>query len=385
MEKNKRKLLPQIIVVGQELDKRYDFRYNEVKEMPEYSVLNQNQYYPANKHFINSLEVKLLKSGIGCKKSLLETILYSDMVASYNPFKSYFNSLPKWDSDNISEIQKLMDTVCTTNQGFFEKCFRRWIIGLVACAINEDDTNQQMIVFSGNQGIGKSRWINTLVPEELKNYYYSGSIDLKNKDTSIYLSESFLINLDELTNLNGRETGHLKEVITKDCINLRRVHGKHNKRLTRRASFIGSINETEFLYDLTGSRRFLSFELKDINPNHNIDINLVYAEAKYLLDTGEQYYFTKEEVAEIHKNNEQFRAISPLEEKIEKKWVNEALDGDFEGEDLTPLEIYTKLYGRETTKISDLTKVGKIMTKLNFTKLKKRGKTYYAVFKPKDF
>lgn len=385
MADKKEENIPQIVKVAKSLEKNYDFRYNVVKEQPEFSELNQNKYSSVTKHSINSLEAKLLISNIACTKALLETILYSELVQSYDPFKSYFENLPKWNPNNDSAIKKLIDTVSTTNQKFFEKCFKKWVIGLVACALNEYDTNQQMIVFSGKQGLGKSRWINKLVPEELKNYYYSGSVNLKNKDTSIYLSESFLINLDELTNLNSKETGHLKEVITKDCINLRRAHSKHSTKLIRRASFIGSINESQFLYDLTGSRRFLSFELNSIDTDHGVDINLVYSEALYLLEKGERFYFDKTEIIEIEKNNEQFRAISPLEEKINNIWCNDDLvDSGFESECLTPLQIYNRLHERETTRISDLTKIGKIMTKLNFTRVMRNGKTHYRIHKLKE-
>lgn len=66
--------------------------------------------------------------------------------------------------------------------------------------------------------------IKKLMPLELKQYIFSGSINPNNKDTLIHLAECMLINLDELENLNRTEIGSLKELITKN-------HNPHSESL----------------------------------------------------------------------------------------------------------------------------------------------------------
>lgn len=66
--------------------------------------------------------------------------------------------------------------------------------------------------------------IKKLMPLELKQYIFSGSINPNNKDTLIHLAECMLINLDELENLNRTEIGSLKELITKN-------HNPHSEGL----------------------------------------------------------------------------------------------------------------------------------------------------------
>ena len=39
---------------------------------------------------------------------------------------------------------------------------------MVACVVNEKQINQTVIVFSGKQGLGKTTWIEKLMPKELK-------------------------------------------------------------------------------------------------------------------------------------------------------------------------------------------------------------------------
>ena len=187
---------------------------------------------------------------------------------------------------------------------------------MVACVLDEKQVNQTMIVFSGKQGLGKTTWIEKLMPAPLKEYIFSGTINPNNKDTLIHLAECMLINLDELENLNRTEIGSLKELITKTHIRMRKAYGHNNENMSRRASFAGSVNTAQFLNDTTGSRRFLCFEVEHIEYTHEIDINKVYAQALKLKNEGFRHWFNQEEIKEINANNEQYQLMSPEEELL---------------------------------------------------------------------
>lgn len=167
----------------------------------------------------------------------------------------------------------------TTKQELWRTCFKKWFVAMVACVLDEKQVNQTVIVFSGKQGLGKTTWIEKLMPNPLKEYIFSGTINPSNKDTLIHLAECMLINLDELENLNKTEIGTLKEIITKTHIRMRKAYGHNNENMPRRASFAGSVNTAQFLNDTTGSRRFLCFEVEHIEYTHEIDINKVFSQA----------------------------------------------------------------------------------------------------------
>lgn len=386
-KENEIKTKPTIRVVIDELNERYDFRYNVVRNKPEYSEKNKNQFKEVNDSFINSRIIYFKNSEIKCTHKMIETILISELVEEYNPFKNYFYNLPKWKEDQESEIDKLINTISTTNNEFWKLSFKRWIIATVACAINDKDVNQQVIVFSGRQGLGKSTWIERLIPEQLNQYSFSGTIKIGNKDTLINLSECLLINLDELTNLNKKETGNLKAIITKSSINLRRPFGKSNELSPRRASFIGSINDPEFLYDETGSRRFLCFDVKHIDYEHDLNIDLVYAEALYLLKQGEKWYF--DEVELIEKNNEVFRIRSWYEEEISKRFSptpiepikKQGLDLSKLYMEMRPSDVYREIIKEHRPfRSGELGHVGRVLKKLKFEDITKGGKKYFRVY-----
>ena len=74
-------------------------------------------------------------------------------------------------------------------------------------------------------------------------------------------------------NLNKTELGSLKALITQSAIKLRKAYGIFNESFVRRASFVGSVNEVEFLTDPTGNRRYLVVNCKDIEYLHNINMD----------------------------------------------------------------------------------------------------------------
>ena len=255
---------------------------------------------------------------------------------------------------------------------------------MVACVVNEKQINQTVIVFSGKQGLGKTTWIEKLMPKELKQYIFSGTINPNNKDTLIHLAECMLINLDELENLNRTEIGSLKEIITKTHIRMRKAYGHNNENMPRRASFAGSVNTAQFLNDTTGSRRFLCFEVEHIEYQHEIDINLCYAQAYKLYQAGFRHWFNQEEIKEINANNEEYQIKSP-EEELLLTWFE-------------PIEKEKAQYFFNTTQIaqilsskaninlteSSIRKLGMSLRKYGFIKISK-NKTYVYPVKLKDY
>jgi predicted P-loop ATPase len=236
-----------------------------------------------------------------------------------------------------------------------------------------------MIVFSGKQGIGKTTWILNLVPEELSDYVYSGTINPDNKDTLIFLSESMLINVDELENLNRRQLGSTKELITKKYVRIRRPYGTIYENLPRRASFAGSVNTKDFLSDTSGSRRFLCFEVSKIIFQHGISIDQVYSQALSLFRSGYNFWFNQTEIEEINKYNEKFRVII-LEEELLFKYF-EPCDRAEATDVLTSTEILQIIFENNKNQINNgsLQRLGKVLTGHKFIRAKKAGRQVYLL------
>lgn len=373
-----KKRIPAIDKVENFLLSKYRFRHNVITGRLEYRHINKKVWQLMKDFDENSLLRELLKNKIKTNMSSLRNLLYSDFCELFNPFTTYFESLHKWD-EQTDYIALLADTISTTHQELWHICFRKWLIAMVGCVLDEHTINQTVIVFSGKQGVGKTTWMENLIPKELKQYLFSGTINPNNKDTLIHLSECMLINLDELENLNRTEIGSLKELITKTHIRVRRAYGHNNETLPRCASFAGSVNTSQFLNDTTGSRRFLSFEVNEIKYDHVISLEAVYAQALYLFRSGFRFWFNRDEIAAVNQNNEQYQLRSP-EEELLTTWF-EACTKENANTFLTASQILVKLAEKAKINVSDssVNKLGKALIKNKFLRFKSNGKLIYAL------
>lgn len=369
-----------IELVEKHLNEHYDFRLNQVSSRLEFKKKGQSSYELLNDYKFNSIIIELMKKQIRVSKETLNSIIHSEFTPSYNPFHQYFDNLPEWDGAT-DYIQQLAETVKTEDDELWSRWFKKWIVAAVACATNDSIVNQTAIIFVGDQGVGKTTWMKNLVPHGLENYFYSGTPNLNDKDSKIRLAENFLINLDEMANLTKGNTEKLKEIITASGVRERRAYGRFSETMPRRASFMGSVNNKQFLNDTTGNRRFLCFDVNKIRNGHNIDMDKVYAQAKYLFEHGFQYWFDTDETEKVVENNMQFEVTSYVEELI-IKWLEPVNPERKQPQHKwTSTEITQYLSAKSNLVVNDasIQKVGKFMKKHNFTRMKHQDNYVYAL------
>ncbi|MDP1727202.1 MAG: VapE family protein [Bacteroidota bacterium] len=371
--------LPVIDLVEKYLTDRYEFRYNVVTGKIEYKSIGDTEFQNINDYIENSLHREIQKARLKCNITTLRGILGSDFCEIYNPFLDYFKGLPGWDK-TTDHISALANTITTTDPDYWQLCFKKWLVGMVGTAIDDKTINHTVIVFTGKQGVGKTTWVENLVPKQLKDHLFSGTINPNNKDTLIHLSECMLINLDELENLNKSEIGALKELITKSHIRIRKAYGHNNEGLPRRASFAGSVNTAQFLNDSTGSRRFLCHEVIEIEYHHSIELSKVYAQALHLYKTGFKFWFDKNEIDVINQNNEQYQMKS-LEEDALQIWFEKPSQTN-QTNYLTTSQIASKLaiHSKLQVNNSTLNLLGKALRKQGYERIKKGGIFVYALY-----
>ena len=360
------------------LSNKYVFRHNIVSGKLEFQYFGKKKWNVMNDFIENSMLRECLKGRIKTNLSSLRNLLYSDFCVLFNPFEDYFFNLPSYD-EKTDYITELANTITTTKQELWQQCFKKWLVAMVGCVLDDKVINHTVIVFSGKQGLGKTTWVEKLVPKPLKEYLFSGTINPNNKDTLVKLSECMLINLDELENLNRSEIGSLKEIITKTQIRMRKAYGHNNETMPRRASFAGSVNTAQFLNDSTGSRRFLCFELEGIKYQHNVDINMAFSQALFLFKSGFRYWFDQEEIKSITENNEQYQLHSP-EEELLLTWF-EPIERENATLFLNASQIAAKLAEKAKININDgtINKIGKALKKHNFIRISTKTGYVYAI------
>ena len=103
--------------------------------------------------------------------------------------------------------------------------------------MDDEVVNQHVLVLIGKQGIYKTTWLERLLPPELRGYgtKLSNLHDL-DKDDRLRLSESALINIDEIDALTERELNQMKSIITSSDVNERAAYAYNKERHIRLAS-----------------------------------------------------------------------------------------------------------------------------------------------------
>jgi hypothetical protein len=369
------------------LNEHYRFRYNEVLGRDFYAHNRRpNDWQPVTDRFVNTLHLELDDARIPkASVARLFTIIQSEFAETYAPFVEWYESLPPHNGTEY--IEALADTITVPEALRYD--WRKWLTKWLVAHVQQIVTgrsNHTALILRGGQGIGKTTWLNNLCPVELRDYLHVGSLKVNDKDSELKLTEQFLINLDEFETMQRAEVGHLKSLMTKDQIGVRRPYARSSEVLRRWASFMGSVNKAEFLTDDTGNRRFMIVDTEQIRHDHDIDIKRVWAQAKDLWLNGYQHYLSQDEIERLNRHNEEYRKKTQAENLVTQ--YLEVPESQLEWEWHTITEICEWLQGNVDIKLNIGTyfmqELGAALTNGGYLSSKRKGKKgYYVKFKHK--
>jgi len=293
----------------------------------------------------------------------------------YHPVLDYLDGL-RWDgADHISMLAAYVES----DPNVFPLWLRRWLIGAVARA-RLNGVQNRMLVLEGAQALGKSyfaRWLSSPLPE----LHIEAPIDPTDKDSDVRLMSVWIWEVAELgatTRKADRES--LKHFISKESVRVRKAYGRYDTVRPALASFIGTVNnESGFLSDPTGYRRFMVAPIKRIDWNYATDINVhqLWAQANELFQRGESWNLTPDEGKAAEAMNCEYEVEDYLDARLDRLFDIDPSDPiSFTTTD----EIITAL-DREGTKENPLglaRRVAAILKKRGMTPTVKRvgGKLY---------
>ncbi len=361
------------IILREYLQKTWDFRYNEVRNELEYKLKEHDLYEELREP---DIYCHLRERNIGFKKADFEAILKSSFMSSYNPIIEYFNNLPLWDKVT-DYAKKYIEYLTYKGNLDIKKHFTKWCVRTVKCVFEPKYFNKQMFVMVGKQNDGKTTFLRHLVPNILEKFYTENP-DFRSKDGEISLSQNFIINMDELANIGKEDNDKLKTFISKQSINLRRPFERNTKSEPRRASFVGSTNNSEFLTDHTGNVRWMIFPIETINFNYSNDFNIDNLWSQILHLYKEDYIceISKEELVQMENNNEQYKIETPEMAALKEFFREPSKDDIAFGEFMSSNDVISYLEGlNQRYRSLNCYKMGKALTSLKFLKEQKRKVT----------
>jgi putative DNA primase/helicase len=313
-----------------------------------------------------------------CKISSRNVQGYLTSIADgnlYNPVATWIESEP-WDGN--SRLQEFYDTLDAPGCVLKETLIRRWLISAIAAAYEPNGVSAHgVLVLQGAQYVGKTRWFKALAPKELGVLKEGAILAPSDKDSVFQSVSNWIVELGELdATFKKSDISQLKAFITKSSDVMRRPFDRRDSSYARRTVFFGSVNEETYLNDPTGNRRFWTIGPHvQVNSEHGINMQQLWAEARELYRAGEQWWLTNEEMRELNMHNEQFEAVDPIEELIQSKfdW------NDPRRVEYTATEVL-ELAGAKSPTTKDLRTAGRICAKLSGVPMhRSNGRRLYSV------
>ena len=412
------------------LDGHVSLRFNEITsrveyELPEgktdaHSVADARRFIPVNDRIVNSLWSQM-STITRVNIQDMYRVIESDYVPVFNPFKEYLNSLPQitqTSTDNVSDepgsckpIVSQQQNLCKSVKSVGEKnhssvgdrdyihelaqtvrvkggeqeqmlwhlYLKKWLVGMVASWISDDVVNNVILVLIGEQGAYKTTWFNYLLPPPLKQYFYTKTnANRMSKDDILTLAQYALVCCEELDTMRPAELNQLKAAVTMPSIDERAAYAHYHEHRKHIASFCGTGNNTQFLSDPTGNRRWLPFEVESIvSPrDHPFHYEGIYSQALALYKSGFQYWFTKEEIQELNRHNRQFETPH-LERELVSLYFRVPKEGE-NGMFMTSARAI-QIIGTGISQKLNPTRVGLSFNELGFQRVRYHGIRGYLV------
>lgn len=343
-------------------------RFNLMTHKREISILNQYVFNEdAENDILGRIEYICIVNGMPVKN----TDKWLSIIAGENPYHPIVECMKDNLWDGIPILDRFVSTIKSTRPVIDKVLLKTWMTASVAAAhCDTGFTNHGVLVLQGDQGIGKTAWVKRLDPINCGAVRDNYLLDPRNKDNVAQSNEYWILELGELdATFNKTDIARLKSFITSpsDCI--RFPYARRNTTILRRSSYIATVNESNFLIDTTGNRRWWTISVDSIDYNHDFDMKQVWAEVYHNWINGALTYLPSDIQKMVNENNETYEKIDPLKEKIltHYDWENPYRN------ELTSTQVLEEMgYSRPTR--AEATRVGTILCEINHAKPRRSHK-----------
>lgn len=237
--------------------------------------------------------------GLQGRQKLTDALALVFEENAYHPVKKYLAGL-KWDGKPRLE-RIFIDYLGAENSRYVKDVTRKTLVAAVSRIYRPGCKFDYMLTLIGKQGIGKSYIIKKLAMS-----WFSDSItDIKGKEAYEALDGVWIMEMGELAALKKQEREAIKGYISKQEDTYRKAFARNVTVNKRQCIFIGTTNDTEFLNDSTGGRRFWIIETDEKKRTKTVwddlsqaEVDQIWAEAIHYYNKGENIMHLEKEVAE---------------------------------------------------------------------------------------
>lgn len=303
------------------------------------------------------------------------------MIAADNgrhPVREYLTGL-KWDGTPRCEhwLYMCMGVAAGRAYGpdsrtrrYAAKVGSMWLVSAVARVMKPGCKADHVLILEGPQGLGKSSALGILGGE----WTLDTPIVLGDKDSYLQMQGRWIVEMPELDSLNKSDATQAKAFLSRGVDRFRPPYGRNTIAAMRQCVFAGTTNQSEYLKDPTGARRYWPvlctwFE-RDLLEEWR---DQLWAEALHLYHAGFAWWPHKDDRDLLSAEQALREAVDPWEEILARELSEPdrlAQQRFYAAELLNLLDIEpARQQERAMT-----TRVGAIMHRLGWTKVEASGR-----------
>ena len=280
--------------------------------------------------------------GLSSKDKIFDAVNVVAAKNAFHPVRDYLDSC-RWDGQPRVETL-LIDYLGAEDNAYTRAVTRKSLVAAAARIYRPGCKFDYMLTIRGRQGLGKSAII-----AKLGGKWFSDTFTtMQGKEAYEQTLGAWIVEVGELAGMRKAEAETIKLFISKQSDRFRPAYGRRIQEFPRQCVFIGTTNETQFLRDTTGNRRFWVVNTPN-EPTHSIwdeltpeVVSLIWAEAVELYRNGEELFLPKELEAMAKEVQEAYEEENPRA-GIVADYLDRALP---EGWD--DLDLYTRRQWLET-------------------------------------
>jgi predicted P-loop ATPase len=252
-----------------------------------------------------------------------------DMVAElaesnqYSPIAEYLLSLPVPADTSI--LDSLAKTYLGACEPIYSSMVRKTLIAAAARALKPGCKVDTALILQSPQGWKKSQFFKVLAGDWFDDSFGA----MSDKDERLKLHSAWILEWAELeTVFKRKDVAATKAFLSCASDSIRPPYGRETVKMARPSLVVGSTNETEFLSDTTGNRRFWVVPVKqriDIE-RLKVERDAIWAAATLAYHSGEHWWLDPNEERTASALAEEFQAQDPWHDPIadfvdRKEWV----------------------------------------------------------------
>lgn len=293
-----------------------EIKFNEVKDLIE--IKRDGKFETLNNKDINLLRLDLSKlKKVTFATEDIKTAIYGVSEKNrYHPIKQLIEGI-QWDGIERAETF-FIDCLGVEDNRVNREVTRKWLLACITRLYKKGCKFDEMLILFGGQGIGKSTTLERLALDT----FYTKVTGKLNNDTILQTSQSWLVELDELSTLLRTPTQEFKSWLSSRKDTTRAPYEAQPTDFYRGFVVLGTTNDNKILKDHTGNRRFWILECNDDRIKKSIfnveekEILQIWAEVKTWYNKNESLLLSEETKKLMEEKTENYVIPIPYTDEI---------------------------------------------------------------------